>query len=293
MTWQKSLLFLFGLAIFLVSPHNLQTAFAGYSIPANNPGIVRCGATATLLQSGEILVVGGTVFVYDNGNFGTKMLDTAALFDPATNTWSDAASLGSPHSRHSAQLLPSGKVLVMAGATTGGTYNPPMIYDPSTNTWSSSAYPWGDAPYTFVTMTLLQNGKVLVVGNCSTARLYDPGSDTWTAAGTPAVKRYKHTATLLPNGKVLVTGGENIDTGEVTAVSEIYDPASNAWSAAGSLSNARYDHTATLLTNGKVLIQGGRAYSIVYAAELYDPASDSWSSVGDNPESTAHATATL
>ena len=80
-------------------------------------------------------------------------------------------------------------------------------------------------------------------------------SGTWTATGSLATARFRHTATLLPNGKVLVAGG--YDIGSYLASAELYDPASGTWTATGSLATARYAHTATLLPNGKVLVAGG------------------------------------
>src|SRR5206468_3234457 len=66
------------------------------------------------------------------------------------------------------------------------------------------------------TATLLQNGKVLIVGGSNwpdgplaSAELYDPVSGTWSLTGSLATARQDHAATLLPNGKVLVAGGYN------------------------------------------------------------------------------------
>src|SRR5262249_44808598 len=57
------------------------------------------------------------------------------------------------------------------------------------------------------TATLLDNGKVLVVGGTdshgnllASAELYDPGSGTWSLTGSLSTPRYLHTATLLDNG---------------------------------------------------------------------------------------------
>ena len=125
------------------------------------------------------------------------------------------------------------------------------------------------------TVTILQNGRALVVGgtnginDLASAELYDPGTNTWTAGGNLSTARESHTATLLPSGKVLVAGGSSGST--MLASAEIYDPATNTWSTAGSLGNARNFHTATLLANGKVLVAGGGNGGYLAASELYDP----------------------
>ncbi len=132
------------------------------------------------------------------------------------------------------------------------------------------------------TVTLLNNGKVLVVGGSGSsgalceAELYDPATGAWTPTGSPSAARMNHTATLLPNGKVLVAGGTDGST--VLSSTELYDPTSGLWMAASGLLNARCYHTATLLGNGKVLVTGGEDISgnSTTKCELYDPASGYW-----------------
>jgi serine/threonine protein kinase/N-acetylneuraminic acid mutarotase len=133
------------------------------------------------------------------------------------------------------------------------------------------------------TMTVLNDGKILVVGGrdgtnaLATAELYDRSTNAWTPAGQMAAPRYRHTATLLQDGKVLIVGGQDTDASFLNT-SELYDPATNSFSAVGSLEAARASHTATLLANGKVLVTGGYNASKFYnTAELYDPAEKSWS----------------
>jgi hypothetical protein len=75
----------------------------------------------------------------------------------------------------------------------------------------------------FHTATLLLNGKVLVIGGCTTdscttalssAELYDPVTGTWTATGSMNTGRFFFTASgenssvILPNGQILIAGGE-------------------------------------------------------------------------------------
>ncbi|HYO66017.1 MAG TPA: kelch repeat-containing protein, partial [Archangium sp.] len=65
--------------------------------------------TATLLESGKVLVTGG------GGTSGD--LASAEVYDPVTDSWSPAGSMASARNRHTATLLKSGKVLVTGGAS--------------------------------------------------------------------------------------------------------------------------------------------------------------------------------
>ena len=184
-----------------------------------------------------------------------KGLSYPVLIDPS---WVPTGSFVMARSRHTATLLPNGKVLV-AGGNNGPALSGAELYDPATGTWTATGS-MGTARSRH-TATLLPNGKVLVAGGfneldgfLSSAELYDPASGTWTATGNLGTGRGFHTATLLPNGKVLVAGGNN---GAVLSSAELYDPASGTWTATGSLGTARDLHTATLLPKGKVLVAGG------------------------------------
>jgi N-acetylneuraminic acid mutarotase len=65
--------------------------------------IARSGHSATLLQSGKILVAGG---------YFSDTLAGAELYDPASGTWSATGSLNVARYWHSATLLQDGRVLV-------------------------------------------------------------------------------------------------------------------------------------------------------------------------------------
>ena len=143
------------------------------------------------------------------------------------------------------------------------------------------------------TITLLQNGQVLVTGGMTagvaskSADLYDPATNKWSVMKTMNVARVGHTATLLNDGQVLVVGGDGGDKVPVAGTAELYNPSANVWTAlASSTKTAAYSptyghiyHTATLLNTGQVLIVGGNLFSPTgvlptnTAAELYTPAS--------------------
>ena len=234
---------------------------------AGNPATPRDTHTATLLPSGNVVVVGG-----ENGS----PLASAELYNPGTNTWSAVASLATARKDHAATLLPSGKVLVAGGWVGGGGSNclaSAEIFDyTGGGTWSATGS-LATVRCTH-TATLLSNGKVLVAGGSpddsgtalSSCEIYDyTAGGSWSAAGSLATARDRHTATLLPSGNVLVAGGEN--TSGILASAEIYNPGTNSWSAAGSLATARFFHTATLLPNGLVLVTGGAGGAA--SCELY------------------------
>ena len=94
----------------------------------------------------------------------------------------------------------------------------------------------------------------------------------WTATGSMATARVKHTATLLGSGKVLVAGGYDNNSSSHLSSAELYDPSgSGTFAATGPMGTARNGCTATLLISGKVLVAGGYMGTYVSSAELYDP----------------------
>lgn len=264
--------------------------------PTDNLGTARTSHTATQLQNGKVLIVGG----WDN----QKIDDRAELYDPDTGLWSATGRLNQPRIVHTATLLPDGKVLVVAGNTSnappnfgrGGTAE---LYDPASGTWSLTVSL--NAARSDHTATLLQSGKVLVAGgygsdSLGSAELYDPASGSWSNAGGLNVARYGHTATLLQDGRVLIVGGSNDgDLASSLSGAELYDPVAGRWSNTGSLDVARYGHTATLLQTGKVLVVGGYFWppTSLSSTELYDPAAGTWSNAGNLNQSRQNHTATL
>lgn len=74
--------------------------------------------TAALLPDGQVLVAGGQVGA--SGSILSSILASAALYDPGTAKWKQAADMGTPRSGHSVTVLATGQVLVVGGQNSIG-----------------------------------------------------------------------------------------------------------------------------------------------------------------------------
>jgi N-acetylneuraminic acid mutarotase len=257
-------------------------------------------AASGVLANGEVLVTGGSVL---QGSGVLTALNTADLFNPASNTWTAAAPMSTTRQQHTATVLQSGQLLVTGGNYGSGyagllqnVFNSAELYDSTTNTWTFAGTM--SSPRYQHTASLLGNGMVLVaggnnmIGTCScttfvnSADLYSPASNSFTPTGSLVTARYAHTATVLANGMVLVAGGFGGPTstlqngGAPLPSAELYNPTNGTWTATGSMTTARMNHTATLLPSGEVLVAGGYTGSATTAtAEVYNPASGTWTAV--------------
>jgi hypothetical protein len=234
--------------------------------------VPRADHTETLLGSGQVLVLGGVVFVGQQA----QATSSAELYDPATGEWHATGSLVTARLENTATLLASGQVLVVGGSSLEGPLSSAELYDPAVGTWTPAAPML--AGRGFHTATLLLSGAVLVAGgqgpNFSSvpteAELYDPVAGTWRRTGSLRASHFLHTATRLPSGRVLVVDG--VGTADVIFNTELFDLASETWSDSGCTVEPRVIHTATLLLSGAVLVAGGEVAvggHLTGSAELY------------------------
>ncbi len=237
---------------------NTPSAVITASVDAFNPAdnsvspvapmtIRRWSHTATTLADGRVLVTGGrTGSTSANG----IVLNTAEVYDPATNAWTETAGPMSVARRsHTATLLPGGKVLIAGGGSGVATASSQPI---------------------------------------QSAELFDPATGLFTLIGNMVERRSAHSAILLDDGTVLISAGSNgAGTLYPTNTAEIFNPANNSFTAVGPMN---YPHLAQLpgkLRDGRV-VQGSSYYNLTHTAaggritdesEIYDPATQSFTPI--------------
>jgi len=230
----------------------------------------RTSPTATLLNTGKVLVVGGDPSTTDL---------RAELYDPTSGTFFYTGSTTTPRSGHTATKLIGGNVLIAGGIGAAGPTA--EVYNPSSGTFTRTTHNM-NVPRTGHTATLLgtedgsQDGSVLIIGTDGSADLYNPNTETFTRVGSTLLGRpnYNHTASLINDqGAVLVAGGYTVvpwcGTNNRFQFSipgaELFASESDGFTITGGLNMSQDDltmsrdgHTATVLADGiTVLIVGG------------------------------------
>ena len=88
--------------------------------------------SATLLQDGTVLVVGGT-------SLRDAQPGAAEIYDPATMTFTPVGSMQLARDSHTATLLPDGRVVILGGVGDSRAGKPVAkveVYDPETQQFS-------------------------------------------------------------------------------------------------------------------------------------------------------------
>jgi hypothetical protein len=174
---------------------------------------------AALLTDGRVLVVGGQSGV----GHGRALLDTAAVYDPARDSWREVSGrLPAPTYKLAVAALPDGGALVVGGQTAddaAARLASTALFDPRTGRFRAGArmaeprYKISDA------VVVLPGGRVAVAGGFG-VDVYAAGRFTRVATG--AVERQFPATAALAGGALLVTGGYD-DRTRVTATTIVAD----------------------------------------------------------------------
>jgi N-acetylneuraminic acid mutarotase len=236
---------------------------------------------------------GAHVFIWGGIAAGNSGLNTGALYNPATDSWTTTAVDGNtPSARVLASAVWTGNVVVVwgGGSAMGSTdYNTGGRYDPSSNSWQAMSTSSAPSPRR-APRAIWTGSRVLVWGGyespskpASDAYLYDPVNDSWAQASNNGQPNPPLLGSAFgwSGTDVFVYGGRPNGMGD-TDQAWAHSAPNNAWRSLPPGPPDRYDAFGGW--DGTYFIAwGGRSASpgspLLPDGERYNPASNSWSSM--------------
>ena len=251
------------------------------SIKGQGMFYARYGHTATLLNSGKVLIAGG----WDE----RVVWNTAEIYDAQTDTFTPTVGkMARTRTLHTADMLNNGNVLLTGGfmdTLQGGITATMEVYDVPSGTFNLCTATM-NSPRCYHAGTRLSDGKILLSGGIFpwfgpgprmtyTTDVYEP--EQGAAVGFKGIlnpsglmyeNRAFHTATLYTDGNaqglVIVMGGTN---GGQSC--EVYDPSITITNGnkgkfalvAANMTASRRNHTSNMIltgaNKGKIMVTGG------------------------------------
>ena len=212
--------------------------------------------TATVLSSGDVLIVGG--------EDSDGKLSSTELFKVDTRQWIVLDDLSYPRARHIAVVLSDNRILVA-----GGGNKTAEVYDFQSNTWTDI----GDISQNLnlTAASRLPDGKAIIVGGYGAdgaqhqVEIYNPEFDVWNMGPKIPKPRVRASLTDLNKDSILLVGGNQYTH------SWIFDTNTLTWAKAAKMLTARTGQAATQLSDGKVLVSGGenRKGEVESSSEVY------------------------
>jgi hypothetical protein len=286
---------------------------------ASDMSVARVGHTATLLNDGTVLIIGG------RRDTSSPPLTSAEKYDPSTKTFATLPfSMDAPRWYHTATLLPNGFVFVAGGMVATGCASQTdacEVYTGSAFVKLSSAMslPRANQGATLLLVgptgrqrVLLSGGQVPfdpddagsgVTGIATTrCEIYDPGtgdgtSGFFTETGELTAGRWRHRAVLMTasriTGRVAVFGGFTstcctpsppCPSGSNVSLVEVFDQTAGSGSGAWTTIDSAGDLPAPLTGFAAVLMPNGRQVmmcggSSLGVTEYQIPVTGGWCSI--------------
>jgi galactose oxidase-like protein len=230
--------------------------------------------SATVLQNGSILVVGGYGKLFGRLPMATTL---ARIYNPKYNTWRVLkTSLWIGRLGHAAIRMPDGKVLIVGGR---GQNSQPLysieLFDPNSEQFQAIA----SLRYGRIRprLNFLDDYRVLITGYHRMPEIFQHDPKSRTGFISRLLKQSSrnshsnHSTFNLPDGTILLAGGG-------PGYFERFDPETETFTVCqAKLPVAIDDQAAGRLFNGVILLAGGqdiRQNESISQSWLYDPKSD-------------------
>ncbi len=238
--------------VYLTSEDNFITV-------SNSMTDQRSTAASIKLADGKVLICGG--------DMPSGKSNTADIYDPVTNTFTQTGLMNFARSGHTANLLNDGTVLITGGANTLSV----EIYDPQNGLFTEIPNAL-NTKRSAHTATSFSGGKVAIIGGYDYAgaflnsiEIFDPATQQFNLCQTSMeTVRHRHSSTLLPDGRIIISGGFYQNE---LASTEIFNPLTDEIVNFGALNDARFDHKIFALEDGRIITVSG-AYNCSYGGSL-------------------------
>lgn len=250
----------------------------GPSLPNEYPAVENPAAVA---YDGKLYVFGGSSSPFSGAT------TAAAVFDPATSTWTMLPPMATARGGPMAQAVDS-KIYVAGGlGGNGASLTSVEVFDPATNTWSSA--PPMQTPRDNAGSAVL-NGKFYVFGGrtrdssgseidgtLSSVEMFDPDTQTWTFRASMPTGRRVPVVGLL-NGRAQVIGGERTPSGGTFVANEEYDPLTDTWRSLAPMTVGRHGAAAGTIGGAVYVafggVTGGSSFSDINEAFSFSSSGD-------------------
>lgn len=247
----------------------------------------RQGFDAVRLGDGTVLAVGSDSDCHPGP--AEPGSETAEVYDPVADTWSEVESLNKPRKVPATVALANGRALVLGGVNSEDVpFSSTKIFDPATRVWTDG--PLLEYARLRPSAVRLDDGRLLVVSEdgprdfVTTAELSDRNLTGWSLVSSLPSRVSVFELVALRDGGALAMGldGRDSDPGPATLV---YHPGEDIWTAAEGLARFRATHVA--LPDGSVLAIGGAGGGelwgdtrpVIEDVARFDPATSRWSPI--------------
>ncbi len=244
----------------------------------------------------------GTELIVWGGQSSSYILDTGAIYNPVTDSWTDISMTNAPSFRTQHTAVWSGTEMIVWGGygALPTEKNDGARYDPVTDTWTTMTTT--DAPagrYIHTAVWAPSEGLMLIWGgNGSTnpflddGARYDPVADSWVAMSTSGAPTGRRNHTAVWTGALMIIWGGNDSSGYLSDGVK-YAPAADLWTTIATTDQpcSRAKHSAIWSDSAKAMIIWGGVGTVAPGTyndgAKYEPLYDSWTQLSTTDAPTA------